>query len=60
MTGILERKYRTEKLVVINKYVLESTSKLFYSFDVHVTIHRDKFLLIKSTKCTNFSNLFLE
>jgi hypothetical protein len=27
-------------------------------FDVHVTVHRDKFLVIKPTKCTNFSNLF--
>jgi len=28
--------------------------------DVHVTVHRDKFLIIKPTRCTNFSNLFLE
>ena len=27
-------------------------------FDVHVTVHRDKFLTIKLTRCTNFSNLF--
>ena len=27
-------------------------------FDVHVTVHRDKFLKIKPTRCTNFSNLF--
>jgi len=26
--------------------------------DVHVTVHRDKFLKIKPTRCTNFSNLF--
>jgi len=25
-----------------------------------VTLHRDKFLKIKPTRCTNFSNLFLE
>ena len=25
-------------------------------FDVHVTVHRDKFLIIKPTRCTNFSN----
>jgi len=25
-----------------------------------VTVHRDKFLIIKPTRCTNFSNLFLE
>ena len=29
-------------------------------FDVHVTVHRDKFLIIKPTRCTNFSDLFLE
>jgi hypothetical protein len=27
-------------------------------FEVHVTAHRDKFLIIKPTRCTNFSNLF--
>jgi len=29
-------------------------------FDVHVTVHCDKFLIIKPTRCTNFSNLFLD
>jgi len=29
-------------------------------FDVHVTVHRVKFLRIKPTRCTNFSNFFLE
>ena len=29
-------------------------------FDVHVTVHRVKFLIINPTRCTNFSNLFLE
>jgi len=28
------------------------------AFDVHVTVHRVKFLKIKPTRCTNFSNLF--
>ena len=28
--------------------------------DGHVTVQRDKFLIIKPTRCTNFSNLFLE
>jgi len=28
--------------------------------DVHVTVHRDKFLIIKPTRCTNFTDLFLE
>ena len=27
-------------------------------FDIHVTVHRDKFLTIKPTSYTNFSNLF--
>jgi len=30
------------------------------NFDVHVTVHRDKFLIIKPTRCTNSWNLFLE
>ena len=29
-------------------------------FDIHVTVHRDIFLTIKPTRCTNFSNLFLQ
>jgi hypothetical protein len=29
-------------------------------FDVHVTVHSDKFLIIKPTRCINFSNVFLE
>jgi hypothetical protein len=29
-------------------------------FDFHVTVHRDKLLTIKPTRCTNLSNLFLE
>jgi len=29
-------------------------------FDFYVTVHHDKFLTIKPTRCTNFSNLFLE
>jgi hypothetical protein len=29
-------------------------------FDVHVTVHRDTFLIIKPTRCTDYSNLFLE
>jgi len=27
-------------------------------FGVHVTVHRDKFLIIESTRCISFSNLF--
>jgi hypothetical protein len=29
-------------------------------FDVHVTMRCDKFLIIKPTRCNNFSSLFLE
>jgi hypothetical protein len=29
-------------------------------FHVHVTVHRDKFLIIKPIRCINFSNLFWE
>ena len=29
-------------------------------FDVHVTVHRVKFLIIKPTRRNNFSKLFLE
>jgi hypothetical protein len=36
------------------------TSKTFQNFDVHVTVHCVKFLIKKPTRCTNFSNLFLE
>jgi hypothetical protein len=28
--------------------------------DVHVAVHRAKFVIVKPTRCTNFSNLFLE
>jgi len=31
-----------------------------FGFDVHVTMRHDKFLIIKPTKCTYFSDLFLE
>jgi hypothetical protein len=32
----------------------------FNFFYAYVTVHRDKFLIIKPTRCTNFSHLFLE
>ena len=34
--------------------------QIFVDFDVHVTMRRNKFLKIKPTLYTNFSNLFLE
>jgi len=33
-------------------------NKLIFFYDVHVTVHRDKFLIIKPTRCTNFSKLY--
>jgi hypothetical protein len=41
-------------------FMLVRNTTLFNSIDIHVTVHRDKFLTIKPTRCTNFSNLFLE
>jgi len=32
----------------------------FSETDVYVAVHRVKFLIIKPTRCNNFSNLFLE
>jgi len=32
----------------------------FIEIDVRVTVHLVKFLIIKLTRCTDFSNLFLE
>ena len=29
-----------------------------FGFEVHVTVHRDKFLKIEPTRCTNFANFF--
>jgi hypothetical protein len=31
----------------------------YFRFDVQVTVHGEKFLLVKPTRCTNLSNLFL-
>ena len=36
------------------------TGYMAAEFDVNVTVHRDKFLIIKPTRCANFSNLLLE
>jgi len=33
---------------------------IFFQFDVHVTVRSDKFLIIKPTRFTNFSNLLFE
>jgi hypothetical protein len=40
-------------------HLIDLNSKTHYAVsDVHVTVHRDKFLIIKPTRCNNFSNLF--
>ena len=39
---------------------LKTFVKYLQQFYVHVTVHRDKFLIIQPTRCTNFSNLFLK
>ena len=33
-------------------------SNTYVLFDIQVTVHHDKFLIIKPTRCTKFSNLF--
>jgi len=38
------------------KGILILSGKEHSSFDVHVTVHRDKCLITKPTRCTNFSN----
>jgi len=43
--------------IMLNTYIYH---RLPPKFDVHVTVHRYKFLIIKPTRCTNFSNLFLK
>jgi len=40
--------------------ILNLSTRWKWEFDIHVTVHHDKFLIIKPTRCTNFSNLFLD
>ena len=40
--------------------IIDNFPSICFKLDVYVTIHRAKFLIIKPTRCTNFSNLFLE
>jgi len=46
--------------VMVNYMVHTVTTMNSRRCDVHVTVHRVKFLTIKPTRCTNFWNLFLE
>jgi len=55
---------RKEKYTEHTAYVqgkndqISTVLKMQNIFDVHVTVHCKKFLIIKPTRCTNFSNLF--
>jgi hypothetical protein len=69
VVGLLIRKYYMFGLqgsifvIAVNwslKNIDISAVFFFFIFDVHMTIYRVKFLTIKPTRCTNFSNLFLE
>jgi hypothetical protein len=42
------------------KYKWHTFLNVSMEFDVHVTVHRDKFLIIKPIRLTNFSSLFSE
>jgi len=46
-------------LLRASAFVASSTVLLLLEFDFHVTVHRDKFLTIKPTRCTNFSKFVL-
>jgi hypothetical protein len=39
-------------------FLFNFLKNISYAIYVHVTVHRDSFLVIKPTKCINFSNLF--
>ena len=39
--------------------IWRSCDRASWQFDVHVTVHRNKLFIIKSTRCTNFSNFIL-
>jgi len=36
-----------------------TVNEFIFYFDVHVTVHRDKFLIVEPTRCTNFLNFFI-
>ena len=58
MSGILCMVVGGYVLATQNCWVAIGSNKLLWMFDIRVTVHRDKFLIIKPTRCTNFSNLF--
>ena len=51
--------YSTGTILLRDTEALRSHKQTkIYKFYVHVTVHRDKFFIIKPTRCINFSNLF--
>jgi len=46
----------TQQIYIITKLTFQLVVS---SFDFHVTVHRIKFLIIKPTRCTNFSKFFI-
>jgi len=60
MTLLLKQNSVTDFRSCYLSYRVFLNSSPCYTFHVHVTVHRDKFLIIKPTRCTNFSNLFLK
>jgi hypothetical protein len=52
--------YEILQIIVCSKTTLERYRFDDELFDFHVTVHRVKFLIINPTRCTNFSNFFLE
>ena len=49
--------YRKDLQIIQN---VQNEQYEIVEFDVHVTVHRNKFLIINTIRYTNFSNLFLE
>jgi hypothetical protein len=62
MSVISIKNYSDDIRVIIQlmQYHNKVLSEDFITFDIHVTMHGVKFLIIKPTRCTNFSDLFLE
>jgi len=48
------------RAVLFGSLVVGIVCHIIDEYDVHVTVDGDKFLKIKPTICTDFSNLFLE
>ena len=54
-------KSKDSSYVIYKRTITESNLKTLFLFDVQLIVHREKKnLIIKPTRYTNFSNLFLE